>query len=242
MADHTPARIIRYGRGETADVRALDITGDPLTGMRFALAWRGERADVQLRLPGVHAISTALAAASTALCCGMALPAVADALAEARPAKRRGEIHRAFNGATLVDDSYNANRQSALAALDLLRLARIAPGARRWLLFGDMLELGEFAPSEHALVGAAAASVDELVLVGDEVRATAEGARAAGMPADRIHYYPASLDDSAELAAAQTAAAAYVREHLQPDDLALVKGSLGAGMNALVDALAPVVG
>ena len=243
MADHTPARIIRYGRGEAADVRALDITGDPLTGMRFALAWRGERADVQLRLPGVHAISTALAAASTALCCGMALPAVADALAEARPAKRRGEIHRAFNGATLVDDSYNANRQSALAALDLLRLARIAPGARRWLLFGDMLELGEFAPSEHALVGeAAAASVDELVLVGDEVRATAEGARAAGMPADRIHYYPASLDDPAELAAAQTAAAAYVREHLQPDDLALVKGSLGAGMNALVDALAPVVG
>jgi UDP-N-acetylmuramoyl-tripeptide--D-alanyl-D-alanine ligase len=173
----------------------------------------------------------------------MALPAVADALAEARPAKRRGEILRAFNGATLVDDRYNANRQSALAALDLLRLARIAPGARRWLLFGDMLELGEFAPSEHALVGAAAAtSVDELVLVGDEVRATAEGARAAGMPADRIHYYPPSLDDPAELAAAQAAAAAYVREHLQPDDLALVKGSLGAGMNALVDALAPVVG
>ena len=163
---------------------------------------------------------------------------MADALAEVRPAKRRGEIHRAFNGATLVDDSYNANRQSALAALDLLRQAHAAPGARRWLLFGDMLELGEFASSEHTLVGeAAATSADELVLVGSETRATAEGARAAGMPADRIHYYPASLDDPAALAAAQAAAAAYVRAHLRPDDLALVKGSLGAGMDALVRAL-----
>ena len=243
MADHTRARILRYGRGETADVRALDITGDPLTGMRFTLAWQGQRADVRLQLPGVHAISTALAAASVALVRGMALPAVADALAEVRPAKRRGEIHRAFNGATLVDDSYNANRQSALAALDLLREAHAARGARRWLLFGDMLELGEFAPSEHALVGAAAAaSADELVLVGDEARATAEGARAAGMPAGHIHYFPASLDDSAALAAAQAAAAAYVRAHLQPDDLALVKGSLGAGMDALVRALVPEIG
>ncbi|MGE5334236.1 MAG: UDP-N-acetylmuramoyl-tripeptide--D-alanyl-D-alanine ligase [Nitrososphaerota archaeon] len=238
MAEHTKARVVRFGRSESADVRALDVMGDPLTGMSFTLTWKDEQADVQLHLPGVHAVSMALAAASVALCCDMPLPAVADALAEVRPSKRRGEIHRVFNGATLVDDSYNANRQSALAALDLLRMAHAEPDARRWLLFGDMLELGAFAPSEHALVGATAAiSVDELVLVGSEVRATAEGARAAGMPADRIHYYPASLNDAAALAAAQAAAAAYVRERLKPDDLVLVKGSLGAGMDALVRAL-----
>lgn len=238
MAEHTKARVIRYGRSEAADVRACNPLGDPLTGMSFTLAWEGQEADVQLHVPGVHAISTALAAASVALCCGMKLFDVADGLAEVRPAKRRGEILRTFNGATLVDDSYNANRQSALAAIDLLRQAHTESNARRWLLFGDMLELGEFAPSEHALVGAAAAmSVDELVLVGSEVRATADGARAAGMPAERIHLYPASLDDKEALAAAQVAAAAYVCEHLQPDDLALVKGSLGAGMDALVRAL-----
>jgi UDP-N-acetylmuramoyl-tripeptide--D-alanyl-D-alanine ligase len=238
MAEHTKARVVRYGRGETADVRALDPLGDPLTGMSFTLAWKDEQAAVQLRLPGAHAISTALAAASVALSCGMALPAVAEALGEVQPAKRRGEVVRIFNGATLIDDSYNANRQSALAAIDLLRQAHAAPGARRWLLFGDMLELGEFAPSEHALVGAAAAmSIDELVLVGSEVRATGDGAYAAGMPIERIHLYPAALDDAAALAAAQAAAAAYVRERVQPDDLVLVKGSLGAGMDALVKAL-----
>jgi UDP-N-acetylmuramoyl-tripeptide--D-alanyl-D-alanine ligase len=238
MAEHTKAQVLRFGRSETAEARALDPMGDPLTGMSFTLAWKEEQADVQLHLPGAHAINMALAAASVALCCGMPLPEVAEALGEAHPAKRRGEILRAFNGATVVDDSYNANRQSALAALDLLRTAHGEPDARRWLLFGDMLELGAYAPSEHALVGAeAAVSADELVLVGSEVRAAFDGARAAGMPAERVHLYPASLQDAAGLAAAQAAAAAYVREHLQPNDLALVKGSLGAGMDALVKAL-----
>jgi UDP-N-acetylmuramoyl-tripeptide--D-alanyl-D-alanine ligase len=167
----------------------------------------------------------------------MPLAMVAEALGAVKPAKRRGEIHQTFNGATLVDDSYNANRQSALAAIDLLCGAEAPANARRWLLFGDMLELGEFAPSEHALVGAAAAGVDELVLVGDEVRATATGALAAGMPAERIHVYPASLADTPALRDAQAAAAAYVRAQLQPDDLVLVKGSLGAGMDGLVRAL-----
>jgi UDP-N-acetylmuramoyl-tripeptide--D-alanyl-D-alanine ligase len=238
MAEHTKAKVIRYGKSETADVRALDAGGDPLTGMSFTLAWKEEQAEVHLKLPGAHAISTALAAAAVALSCGMSLDAVASALGDVRASKRRGEIHHAFNGATLVDDSYNANRQSALAALDLLRQAYAEPDARRWLLFGDMLELGAYAPSEHALVGAdAAMSVDELVLVGSEVQATAEGARAAGMPAERIHLYPASLQDANALATAHAAAAAYVREHLKPDDLVLVKGSLGAGMDALVKAL-----
>jgi UDP-N-acetylmuramoyl-tripeptide--D-alanyl-D-alanine ligase len=243
MAEQTKAKVVRYGRGESAEVRALDVHGDPLTGMRFTLAWEGNEAEVQLQLPGVHAVSTALAAAAVALCSGMALDAVADALAEVRPAKRRGEIFRAFNGATLIDDSYNANRQSALAALALLRQAHSSPEARRWLLLGDMLELGEFAQSEHALVGVEAAmSADELVLVGSEVLATAHAARLSGMPEERVHLYPASLDDAKALAAAHAAAADYVRAHLKPDDLVLVKGSLGAGMEALVWALVEPAG
>lgn len=237
MHERAAGRVISYGQAPEAQVRATDLAGDPLMGLEFTLRYDGAAVPVRLRLPGEHAVTTALAAAAVALACEMRLEEAAAGLGELRPAKRRGEIKRGIQGSTVVDDSYNANRQSALAAIELLRAAHTAPGARRWLLFGDMLELGEFAPSEHALVGAAAASLDELALVGSEVRATAEGARAAGMPADRIHYYPASLDDPVALAAAQAEAAAYVRAHLQPGDLALVKGSLGAGMDALVRAL-----
>src|SRR5262249_20786514 len=154
-------------------------------------------------------------------------------LGELRPAKRRGEIKRGVNGSTVVDDSYNANRQSALASLALLRDAAIPQGGRRWFIFGDMLELGEYSAQEHAAVGAVAAAVDELVLVGTEVRAAADAALAAGMPAERVRVFPASLEQELELAQARVAAAAYVRENIRPGDLVLVKGSLGIGMDAI---------
>jgi UDP-N-acetylmuramoyl-tripeptide--D-alanyl-D-alanine ligase len=100
-----------------------------------------------------------------------------------------------------------------------------------------MLELGRFSEQEHAAVGAAAPAIDELVLVGTDVRAAADAALAAGMPAERVHLYAATLEREQELAQARLAAAAYVRDNLRPGDLVLVKGSLGVGMDAIVTEL-----
>jgi UDP-N-acetylmuramoyl-tripeptide--D-alanyl-D-alanine ligase len=175
-----------------ADVRALRITGDTLSGRRFTLTVGDERARVALHLPGEHAVTTALAAAAVALSCGMSLPEVAAALEHLRPAKRRGEIKRGASGSTLVDDSYNANRQSAEAAIATLRGAK------------------------------------------EDVRATAEAALRAGMPAERVHLFAAPLAEREALAQARLAAARYVRERLAPGDVVLVKGSLGVGMDAVV--------
>ncbi len=138
----------------------------------------------------------------------------------------------------LVDDSYNANRQSAIAAVNLLKGATIANGARRWFVFGDMLELGTFSRDEHAVVGVAAAgAVDELVLVGMDVQATAEAAIRAGMQPARVHLFSASLQNPTELAQARSAAAALVCAAGKAGDLVLVKGSLGIGMDAIVTEL-----
>src|SRR5690349_13147182 len=113
MAKRTRASVLTYGHRPAADVRALRVSGDPLRGLRFTLAYAGQHARVRLNIPGAHAVTTALAAAAVALSCGMTLQAVAASLGEIHPAKRRGEIKPGLNGATLVDDSYNANRQSA---------------------------------------------------------------------------------------------------------------------------------
>jgi len=189
-------------------------------------------------VPGEHAITTALAAASVALTCGMSLSSVASGLGEIRPVKRRGEVKRGIGGVTLLDDTYNANRQSAVAAIALLKGASIASDATRWFVFGDMLELGSYTHDEHAAVGTAAAdAVDELVLVGADVHATADAARRAGMPTERIHYFPARIDDPAALARARADAAGLVRQHVRAGDIVLVKGSLGVGMDAVVTAL-----
>jgi UDP-N-acetylmuramoyl-tripeptide--D-alanyl-D-alanine ligase len=237
MARRTKGRVVTYGRRPGVDVRARHIAGDPLTGLRFTLSYGGEKARVHLSIPGEHAVSVALAAAAVALSFDMNVQTVAAGLGELRPAKRRGEIKQGINGSTLVDDSYNANRQSALAALALLRDAQRPRGGRRWFIFGDMLELGRFSKQEHAAVGAAAPAIDELVLVGAEVRAAADAALAAGMPAERVHLFAAPLERPEELAQARLAAAAYVRDNVRPGDLVLVKGSLGVGMDAIVTEL-----
>jgi UDP-N-acetylmuramoyl-tripeptide--D-alanyl-D-alanine ligase len=240
MAKRTHARVVSYGHRPGAAVRAQRVALDSQTGLcyRFTLSFGGQYARVILNIPGAHAVTTALAAASVALTCGMSAQAVAAGLGEIRPAKRRGEIKQGINDTTLVDDTYNANRQSAEAAIRLLANGHRPYGGRRWFVFGDMLELGKYSPDEHASVGrTASAAVDELVLVGTEVKATACAAQEAGMPPERIHLFEAPQTDPDQLASARMEAAAYTRSHLEPGDLVLVKGSLGMGMDAVVTEL-----
>jgi UDP-N-acetylmuramoyl-tripeptide--D-alanyl-D-alanine ligase len=220
-------------------VRAVDVRGDTLIGLTFSLSYAGQQAPVQLHLPGAHAVSTALAAAAVALSCGMPLDEIAKALGELRPAKRRGEVKTGVNGCVVIDDSYNSNRQSALAALETLGGAQIPAGARRWFIFGDMLELGDYSPAEHAAVGAALAQsgIQRAVLVGEDTRHTYEAAVVAGMDPERITYFPAPLNQAEKLAHAKQEAVALLVAQLAPGDLALVKGSLGVGMDTVVVAL-----
>jgi hypothetical protein len=101
-----------------------------------------------------------------------------------------------------------------------------------------MLELGKFSQEEHASVGRTAArSVDELVLVGADVEATASAALDAGMPPEQVHLFPAQPSEANELACARMEAATYTRDHLHPGDLLLIKGSLGIGMDTIVTEL-----
>jgi UDP-N-acetylmuramoyl-tripeptide--D-alanyl-D-alanine ligase len=239
IASRTQARILTYGRAEEVNVRAMDVNGDTLSGLSFTLSYASQQALVQLHLPGAHAVSTALAAAAVALSCDMPLSEVVEALGSLRPAKRRGEVKPGVNGCVVIDDSYNSNRQSALAALETLRGARIPAGARRWFVFGDMLELGDYSPAEHTAVGAALAQsgIERAVLVGQDTRHTYEAALVAGMEPGRIVYFAAPLDQPDELAHAKQEAAALVRAEAASGDLALVKGSLGVGMDTVVAAL-----
>jgi UDP-N-acetylmuramoyl-tripeptide--D-alanyl-D-alanine ligase len=238
MARKTNARVVTFGRRSEADVRALRLSGDPLLGLRFTIAYGDQQARVHLNIPGAYAVSTALAAAAAALSCGLPLESVAAGLGELRAPKRRGEIKEGVNGSTVIDDSYNANRQSVEAALTLLRSAHLGQGGRRWAVLGDMLELGIHSATEHAHVGATVATTaDRLVAVGADARYIAHAARQAGLASEHIELFSAELSDAAALTQARQAAAAYLREQLHAGDVVLVKGSLGMGMDAIVNQL-----
>ena len=111
------------------------------------------RLQTTLRQPGRHNALNALAAAAGALAAGAPLDAVAAGLAAFEPVAGRSQLFTITLGGravTLVDDSYNANPDSVLAAIDVLAAL---PGPR-WLVLGDMGEVGEQGPQFHAEVGA----------------------------------------------------------------------------------------
>jgi UDP-N-acetylmuramoyl-tripeptide--D-alanyl-D-alanine ligase len=220
MADRSRARPLFFGMSDEAEVRATEIASRGLEGVAFRLHWRGESALTKTSLPGRHIVSDALAAAAVALADGMSLGDVARAL-EQIDVPLRVRTVRGRNGATIIDDTYNASPASMAAALDLL--AEI-PG-RRIALLGDMKELGPAERESHVFVGQRAAEAADVIhTVGELGAVIAEAAIAAGHRS--THHWPA-----------KEAAGEAIAADLRPDDVVLVKGSRAMALETLLDVL-----
>ena len=179
MAVRTPARVVTFGRGPAAQVRAEDVVLDRGRA-RFTLVSPAGRAPVALPLVGEHHVGNALAAAAVALELGGTPAGVAAALGAALPVSRwRMEVTDRPDGVTVVNDAYNANPESMRAALAALVAMAGAAGPQHgvafrgrapptWAVLGRIGELGDGASAAHAEVAALARAlgVDELVAVG----------------------------------------------------------------------------
>jgi UDP-N-acetylmuramoyl-tripeptide--D-alanyl-D-alanine ligase len=160
---------------------------------------------VALRVAGVHNVKNALAATACALAAGCPLDAVRRGLEAFTPVKGRSQVQRiefAGREVTLIDDSYNANPDSVRAAIDVLAAL---PGPR-WLVLGDMGEVGGQGPALHAEVGAHARerAIEQLWTVGAQ---SAAAARAHGA----ARHFDAMADLLAALGDAPAAAAIVVK-------------------------------
>ena len=228
MADRTAARVLGYGLSAESEVGAEDIASAGLDGMRFTLrlpAVRGGRpTKLPARIPGLGKLSVhnALAGAAVGHAAGIEPAVIVHALAGGWSATHRGQVIR-LGAVTLIDDSYNASPASVTAALDLLAGL---PG-RRIAVLGEMLELGKGAATGHRDVGtAAAATCDQLVVVGSGASGIAAGARTAGLDASRI----VEVRD-------REAAFDLLRARLRDGDVVLIKASRGVELDLLVDEL-----
>jgi len=129
-------------------------------------------ARIELHADGRHNALNACAAAACALAAGAGLEAISRGLAAFRPVGGRMQRRSTRSGATLIDDSYNANPDSVRAAIDVLA----AVGGAKLLLLGDMGELGERGEEFHREVGryARERGIDRLYATGALCRAAVE--------------------------------------------------------------------
>lgn len=163
---------ISYAIDREADVRGRIVANDAVS-QRIAIETRAGRIVVTLSLPGRHNAMNALAAAALAQGAGASLEHVRLGLEAATAVGGRLVRKSLANGATLIDDSYNANPASMRAAIDTL-WAQAAP---RWLVIGDMKELGADAAELHRGIGAYARvrGIDGFYAVGDLARHACAG-------------------------------------------------------------------
>ncbi|HYB02605.1 MAG TPA: UDP-N-acetylmuramoyl-tripeptide--D-alanyl-D-alanine ligase [Ktedonobacteraceae bacterium] len=238
MAAKTRAEKLFYGLSQEAEVRGSDIHGESLLGLHFTLHYADQHNHIQLHLPGVHGVMTALAAAAVGCAAQMNFDDVCAALESLQPAKGRGEIKPGPNGSTLIDDTYNANRQSIVAMVTAMGKTNLPANGKRWAVLGDIFELGQYAPDEHRASGKSLVGIiDYLIAIGNEARYFVEGAIEARMPENNIHYFHADVENAKELEAAKQAAADVLTREVHSEDLVLIKGSRGMRMETMLPML-----
>jgi UDP-N-acetylmuramoyl-tripeptide--D-alanyl-D-alanine ligase len=219
-----PGRKIAFGTTDVAElaVGARAIADHGLDGTEFSLVV--ERADLPVRLavPGRHNVTNALAAAAAAHALGIGVHAVQAGLEAFQPPGMRMEVTQLPTGVTVLNDAYNANPASMVAALRTLAASR---GRRRIAVLGEMRELGAGSAAAHRELGATAAGarVDALFLLGEHAEDVRAGAASAGLPAERIAVAASHEDLAARLAG-----------YCRAGDLVLLKGSRGAAMEQVL--------
>jgi UDP-N-acetylmuramoyl-tripeptide--D-alanyl-D-alanine ligase len=216
-----------YWRGRLPGRRILDFGVErsaQFSGRRTPGSWlemhspEGD-ASIDLRADGRHNVLNACAAAACALAAGASLDSVARGLAAFRPVSGRMQRLASRSGASLIDDSYNANPDSVRAAIDVLAAE---PGTR-FLLLGDMGEVGERGVEFHGEIGryARERGIDRLYATGELCRAAVE-----------------AFGEGARLFAGVEDLIAAAHKDVVSNTAALVKGSRFMRMERVVQALA----
>ncbi len=226
LAEMAEAAVTRYGVGEACDVRGDEISVDESGNATFTVIAEQGTASVHLNVPGRHNVYNAVAAASIGLYLELSLEDVIAGLEASSFTKMRMETFASASGVLVINDAYNANPTSMKAALQTL--AEIRSEGKRVAVLGDMAELGSLSELAHFRMGeyVAELGLHALVTVGDRARRIAEGAAAAGMPADAIRPC-ATADEASEV----------LDDLLGEGDVVLVKASRVMGLERVVDGI-----
>lgn len=218
-----PRRCLRFGRTGRADIRLLDAgPGSAEASQRFRLQTPAGELEGELPLPGEHNLHNAMAAVAVAIALDVEPAQIIAGLAAVRLPGGRLAMRAGVGGLRLIDDSYNANPASVLAAADVLAGL---PGPR-WLALGELAELGGEGPALMAELGRQLRErgVERLFATGGQAAALAGAFGAEAVACENV---AALIDAVREALAAESGA-----------PVLLVKGSRAGRMERVTTALA----
>lgn len=216
----TKAAVVPVGNGRGL-VRAEQPVFE-LDRTIFNVVIEGEgTAEVVLPVPGKHMITNALLAAGAGWKLGMSVAEIAEGLSSV--VLTGGRLNRyESRGVQVIDDTYNANPESMLAAIDTLVDLPTLNGSKKFIVLGRMGELGKHAEDAHLKVGRAARESGlNLIAVGEGAEGIAVGGNAAP-------YFPV-LQDAAE----------WLSREVRSGDVVLFKGSRTATVEKVMNSAFP---
>jgi UDP-N-acetylmuramoyl-tripeptide--D-alanyl-D-alanine ligase len=227
LAEDIDARKITFSlTNPAADVSVCSDVVVSEAKTSFSIRFQGAEIAVTLPIMGIHHAQNALAACAAALGSGATAEEVQAGLADFEPVRQRMNCRRLENGCVLIDDTYNANPRSMLAAVEAVLAA--SSGRPFAAVLGEMRELGDQGPALHfelgKRIGAAKPSI--LITLGQLGIEIIRGAQAAGMDHSSCHH-----------AKSHDEAVNYLLEKMPERAWVLVKGSRGMTMEHVVEGL-----
>jgi UDP-N-acetylmuramoyl-tripeptide--D-alanyl-D-alanine ligase len=184
----------------------------------------------QVKIPsfGRQQVANAMAASCVALACGIDAPLIWKGLAQCKSSWGRGQVIDLESGAKLLFDAYNANPDSVSVAFE--NFAKLSCRGKKYVVFGDMLELGVIAQSAHQEVGQCLADMglEGILVIGVKARDVESGLRSKGFKKNIV------ISDVYEEKLATSFGAV-----LETGDMVLVKGSRGMHLERVVECFRP---
>ena len=223
LMDDEGIESVTFGRTGGADVVIKDFSTEETDGISVDYEVRGRRIRVRFRSPLFSNTYNGAASIAAVLPLETDIVDIREGLEAFSPPGGRMEVIRAGEW-TILDDTYNANPDSVVAALKTLGAAK----GRKVAVLGDMLELGELTLDAHRDIGefAAGSGIDLLIAVGRWAEVVGDGAVTAGMGKDRVYSFEGNEETLDAL-----------RSLLKEGDTVLVKGSRSTRMEEVVEGL-----
>ncbi len=217
LAEYSQAPVRYVSAEDVAHVYATEVALNPHK-IQFNLHIGQERSPAVLHLHGVQVLPSVLAAVAVASHLGMSMADIITALERLSAPPGTMQLKNGRHHYSVIDDSYNANPDGFLAALDYLALFT---DKRRIVITAGMLELGTESDQHHRLVGSRVGEVADLLIITkrDSSQPLAESALSSGLPESQI-----VIDDRLDR---------LIREHLEgitTDDVVLIEGRVQTGI------------